>query len=166
MCPLEQSAGGTSKTEWKTEVVDDSAASTPPKKKKTPHSDTKTAPVPTTIDNDNKKTPTSDNVRTPVAPLPPKPPCECMCPLEQSAGGTSKTEWTTEVVDDSAVSKPRKKTRTPHSGNWETTSGVCFFCQWVDDCPPREDALCGHLLRHLDGNHDDCAFDDLYDADF
>jgi hypothetical protein len=163
---LEQSAGGTSKTEWKTEVVDDSAASTPPKKKKTPHSDTKTAPVPTTIDNDNKKTPTSDNVRTPVAPLPPKPPCECMCPLEQSAGGTSKTEWTTEVVDDSAVSKPRKKTRTPHSGNWETTSGVCFFCQWVDDCPPREDALCGHLLRHLDGNHDDCAFDDLYDADF
>ena len=41
-----------------------------------------------------------------------------------------------------------------------------FFCQWVDDCPPREDALCGNLLCHLDGNHDDCAFDDFYDADF
>ena len=118
-----------------------------------------------TFGNDNKKTPP----RTTLAHQQhrsPEPPCECMCPLEQSAGGTSKTEWTTEVVDDSAVSKPRKKTRTPHSGNWETTSGVCFFCQWVDDCPPREDALCGHLLRHLDGNHDDCAFDDLYDADF
>jgi len=166
MCLLEQSAGGTSKTERKTKVVEDSTASTPPKKKKTPHSDTKTAPVPTTIDKDHKKTPPSDNVSTPAAQLPLKPPCNSMCPLEQSAGGPSKTEWKTDVVDDSAVSKPREKTRTPHSGNWETTAGMRFFCQWVDDCPPREDALCDHLIRHLGGNHDDCAFDDLYDADF
>ena len=129
-----------------------------------------------------KKTPTSDNVSTPAAPLPPEPPCECMCPLEQSAGGTSKTEWTTEVVDDSAVSKPRKKTRTPHSGNWETMSGVCFFCQWVDDCPPREDArfFCqwvdayppcedawrGAMLCHLDGDHDEYDFDNFCDVDY
>ena len=125
---------------------------------------------------------TSDNVSTPAAPLLPKPPCECMCPLEQSAGGTSKTEWKTEVVDDSAVSKPRKKTRTPHSGNWETMSGVCFFCQWVDDCPPREDArfFCqwvdayppcedawrGAMLCHLDGDHDEYDFDDFCDVDY
>ena len=166
MCLLEQSAGGTSKTERKTKVVEDSTASTPPKKKKTPHSDTKTAPVPTTIDKDHKKTPPSDNVSTPAAPLPLKLPCNSMCPLEQSAGGPSQTEWKTEVVDDSAVSKPREKTRTTHSGNWETTAGMRFFCQWVHDCPPRKDALCDHLVRHLHGNHDNCAFDDLYDADF
>ena len=166
MCLLEQSAGGTSKTERKTKVVEDSTASTPPKKKKTPHSDTKTAPVPTTIDKDHKKTPPSDNVSTPAAPLPLKLPCNSMCPLEQSAGGPSQTEWKTEVVDDSAVSTPREKTRTTHSGNWETTAGMRFFCQWVHDCPPRKDALCDHLVRHLHGNHDDCAVDDFYDADF
>ena len=179
MCLLEQSAGGTSKTERKTKVVEDSTASTPPKKKKTPHSDTNTAPAPkkkktphsdtqttpvtTTIDYDNDKTPTSDNVSTPAAPLPLKLPCNSMCPLEQSAGGPSQTEWKTEVVDDSAVSKPREKTRTPHLGNWETTAGMRFFCQWVHDCPPRKDALCDHLVRHLHGNHDDCAVDDFYD---
>ena len=119
-----------------------------------------------TINNDNKKTPTSDNVSTPAAQLHPKPPCERMCPLEQSAGGTSKTEWKTEVVDDSAVSTPREKTRTTHSGNWETTAGMRFFCQWVHDCPPRKDALCDHLVRHLHGNHDDCAVDDFYDDAF
>jgi hypothetical protein len=76
---------------------------------------TKTVTAQTTTDNDGQKKPTSDNVSTPAAPLPSKPPCECMCPLEQRAGGTSKTEWTTEVVDDSAVSKPPKKEKTPHS---------------------------------------------------
>ena len=85
------------------EAVDDSAALKPPKKKKTPHSDTKTALAQTTIDNDNKKTPTSDNFIQKAAPLPPKPPCKCMCPLEQSASETSKPEWTTEVVDDSRL---------------------------------------------------------------
>jgi hypothetical protein len=94
--------------------TDDSAASKPPKKKKTPDSDTKTAPAQTTIDNDKKK-PTPDNVSKPAAPLPPKPPCNCMCPLEQSASGTSKIEWTTDVVDDSAASKPPPKKKTPHS---------------------------------------------------
>jgi hypothetical protein len=59
---LEQIAGGTSQTVWTSEAVDDSASSKPPKKKKTPHSDTKTAPAQTTIDHDNKTTPTSDNV--------------------------------------------------------------------------------------------------------
>ena len=88
----------------------------------------KTAPVPTTIDNENKKTPTSDNVSTPAAPIPPKLPCECMCALKQIACGTCKTEWTTEVVDDSAASKPRKKKKTTHSGNWETAAGMRFFC--------------------------------------
>ena len=55
MCPLEQCAGGTSKTEWTPEEVDDSAASKPPpkKKKKTPHSATKTAPAQMTTDNDD-----------------------------------------------------------------------------------------------------------------
>jgi hypothetical protein len=97
------------------EAVDDSAALKPPKKKKTPHSDTKTALAQTTIDNDNKKTPTSDNFIQKAAPLPPKPPCKCMCPLEQSASETSKPEWTTEVVDDSAALKPPKKKKTQHS---------------------------------------------------
>ena len=54
MCPLEQSAGGTAKTEWTPEEVDDSAASKPPpKKKKMPHSATKTAPAQMTTDNDD-----------------------------------------------------------------------------------------------------------------
>jgi hypothetical protein len=82
--------------------------------KKTPHSDSKTAPAQTPIDN-NKKTPTSDNVGTPAAPLPPKPPCNCMCPLEQSTSGTSQPAWTPEAIDDSAASKPPTKQKTPHS---------------------------------------------------
>ena len=49
---------------------------------------------------------------------PPEPPCECMCPLEQSAGGTSKTEWTTEVVDDSVVSKPDENTSLGKLGDY------------------------------------------------
>ena len=115
MCPLEQSASETSKPEWTTEVVDDSAALKPPKKKKTPHSDTKTALAQTTIDNDNNTTPTSDNVSALAAPLPPKPPCNCMCPLEQRASGPSKPEWTPEVVDGRVASKLPKKKTTPHS---------------------------------------------------
>jgi hypothetical protein len=58
-----------------------------------------------------------------------------------------------------------KTKTTPHSGNWETAAGMRFFCQWVDDCPPCEDALCVNLFRHLDGNHDDCAFEDFYVVD-
>ena len=91
MCPLEQRAGGTSTIEWTTDVVDDSAASKPPKKKKTPHSDPTTAPAQTTIDN-NKKAPTSDNVSKKEAQINSKPPCKCMCPLEQSTSGTSQPE--------------------------------------------------------------------------
>jgi hypothetical protein len=63
-----------------------------------------------------KKTPTSDNVGKLEAPLPPKPACNCMCPLEQRASGPSKPEWTPEVVDGRVASKlPKKKTTTPHS---------------------------------------------------
>jgi hypothetical protein len=69
------------------------------------------------INNDNKKTPTSENISTPAVPLHPKPPCACMCPLEQTASGTAKTEWKTEVVDDSAASMPPKKKTTTHSDN-------------------------------------------------
>ena len=115
MCPLEQRASGPSKPEWTPEVVDDRVASKPPKKKTTPHSDTKTAPAQTTIDNDNKTTPTSDNVSELAAPLPPKPPCNCMCPLEQRASGPSKPAWTPEVVDGRVASKLLKKKTTPHS---------------------------------------------------
>ena len=85
--------------------------------KKMPHSDTKTTPAQTTIDN-NKKTPTSDNVGTPAAQLTPNPPCNCMCPLEQSTSGAShpQPEWTPEAIDDSAASKPPPpKKKTPHS---------------------------------------------------
>ena len=71
-------------------------------------------PAQTPIGN-NKKTPTSDNVGTPAAPLHPKPACNCMCPLEQRASGTSAIEWTTDVADDSAASKPPPKKKTPHS---------------------------------------------------
>ena len=115
MCTLEQSTSGTSQPEWTPEAIDDSAASKPPSKKKTPHSDTKTAPAQTTIDNNKKKTPTSDNFIQKAAPLPPKPPCNCMCPLEQRASGPSKPEWTPEVVDGRVDSKPQKKKTTPHS---------------------------------------------------
>jgi hypothetical protein len=114
MCTLEQSTSGTSQPEWTPEAIDDSAASKPPSKKKTPHSDTKTAPAQTTIDDDNKTTPTSDNVSELEEPLTPKPPCNCMCPLEQRASGPSKPEWTPEVVDGRVASKLLKKT-TPHS---------------------------------------------------
>ena len=82
--------------------------------KKTPHSDSKTAPAQTPIDN-NKKTPTSDNVSELEAPLHPKPPCKCMCPLEQRTSGPFKPEWTPEVVDGRVASKPPKKKTTPHS---------------------------------------------------
>ena len=62
MCPSEQSISVTSQPEWTPEAIDDSAASKPPKWTKTPHADTKTSPAQKTIDNDNKTTPTSDNV--------------------------------------------------------------------------------------------------------
>ena len=76
--------------------------------KKTPHSDTKTAPAQTTIDNENNTTPTSDNVSALAAPLPPKPPCNCMCPLEQRASAPSKPAWTPEVVDGRVASSPAR----------------------------------------------------------
>jgi hypothetical protein len=48
----------------------------------------------------------------------------------------------------------------------ESKQFVMIILQWVNDCPPREDELCGNLLCHLDGNHDDCAFNDFYYTDF
>ena len=63
---------------------------------------------------------------------------------------------------------PQLPALSPHQryGNWETADGMSFFCQWVDACPPREDALRGTLLCHLDGNHDEYGFDDFCDIDF
>ena len=117
------------------------------------------------IDNANKKTPTSDHVSTLAAPLPPKPPCNRMCPLEQRASGPSQPEWTPEVADDSAASMSPKTTKTPHS---DTKTAPALMT--VDNdvtlrrCVPRRP----ELSPHLDDNDDErsfAPFDDFYDAD-
>ena len=68
-------------------------------------------------------------------------------------------KWEWEAMSGLPITSPYQR-----YGNWETADGKRFFCQWVDACP-REDALRGNLLCHPDCNHDECAFDDFYDAE-
>jgi hypothetical protein len=65
-------------------------------------------------------------------------------------------QWEWEEIRELPASSPHQR-----YGNWETADGRSFLCQWVDACPPCEDALRGTLLCHLDGNHDEYSFDDL-----
>ena len=47
-------------------------------------------------------------------------------------------QWEWEEICELPDSSPHQR-----YGNWETADGMSFFCQWVDVCPPREDALRG-----------------------
>ena len=72
-----------------------------------------------------------------------------------------RMQWTWEEIREMPASSPHQS-----HGNWETADGLRFFCQWVDSCPPCEDALRGALLCHLDGDHDEYDFDDFCDVDY
>ena len=80
-------------------------------------------------------------------------------------GHSHLTQWEWPIRE--AICELPKSSPNQGYGNWETADGMSFFCQWIDVCPAREDALRGTLLCHLDGNHNEYGRgDDFYDADF
>jgi hypothetical protein len=42
--------------------------------------------------------------------------------------------------------EPDDENPSPLYGNWATPDGMCFFCEWYDDCPPCEDSIRGPRL--------------------
>ena len=70
-------------------------------------------------------------------------------------------KWEREVIHELPIMSPYER-----YSKRETADGTCFFCQWVDACPPRDDALHGSLrcvVTLMPTITDECAFDDFDD---
>ena len=64
-------------------------------------------------------------------------------------------------LDEMPVTSPYQR-----HGNWENADGLRFFCQWVDACPPCEDALRGAFLCSLDEDDVDYDFQEFCEDDY